>query len=1556
MKKILFTFTILCFFYYVNGKNTFSDLVISSSIITDSINVQDSIVNLEYFVDNDPGFGNGTQLTAPVSDIVNFNFNVDLNSATNGFHVLFIRVYDSKNNWSSTQNVPFYKFSTNTSNITQLEYFIDTDPGFGNGSQFNTSLSNTTSTNLIVPLQNTPNGFHTLYIRAKDDQNRWSSTLNSSFYKFNTNGTSITQLEYFFDTEPGYGNGIKLTTVFADTISTNFNIPLQNTNEKFHILYTRTKDDQGQWSTTQNMPFHLTQLAPSTGINISQLEYFFDTDPGYGNGTSVTTANNEEITSNFTADLSMLTSSFHSLYIRAKDSLNRWSTTQLDTFSICVAPPKTTQPIGATYLCINSQNINYTTTKLHDTTLTYKWRINPESAGTINWNNTSATTATVDLNENFIGTAYIIAITKNNCGETPSDSLMINIINVPENASTPIGQQLVHNEQTGITYSVAAIPNATSYIWTLPVGATGTSSTNTISVNYNNNAVSGNITVKGNNNCGNGVSDSLYITVSPLPADAGTISGPINVCKGQTDVVYTVPPIAGADYYYWILPAGVIGTSITNSIIVNIGNNTQSDSIKVYGYNSHGNGTSTALMINVNSIPTDAGIIIGDPIVCSNKSGYTYTINPIDNATSYLWALPNGAIGTSSTNSINVSYDTNSVNGVITVEGTNLCGNSTPSSKSIIVNQTPSAPIVTVKDYCGYSVLSTTLLDPLLWNTGETTSSITVYNRSSYSVTTTQNGCTSAFGNGTANLIPLPPTPIVMVQNGCGYSILSTTSTDSLLWNTGATSSSITVYNTNTYTVTSTINGCTSLGGSGVTSPITPVTQNINIVATSNPSYQDYLVTYTANVDHPLNGQNYKWHVNNSLKDSLFTNTFTYVPNNGDTITCTLVPSACYSGGNSNPIIMNVYPQVLPFASGIISGNNPVCQGQNNVVYTIPVIPNVDSYIWTLPSGATGTSNTNSIIVNFGNDAISDSIKVKGHNLMGDGIASSIFINVNPLPSGSGIITGENIVCKGQNNVSYNVTNINNATSYIWTMPLGASGSNSIDTIKLNYSTSSYSGYLTVCGHNSCGNGGLIIDTIIVTNTQPDPSGAITGQTIVCQGQDSVIYSVPEIANATSYIWNLPTGANGISNTNYIKVNYGTSAISGNITVKGHNKCGDGIEASLPITINHIPDTAGIITGLTNVCSGEKGVVYTVSPIQGAATYIWTLPASITGNSSSNSITVNFGNSPLTDTIKVRGQNTNCYGVSSTLIFNINIIPAGAGIIMTDSLVYQGQSVIVCTVPTIQNATSYIWTFPNGNSDTSSSNSIMVNYASLAFSGNISVKGHSSCGDGISSSHYINVNSSKILHLTAMLQEYFNSSTGLMNQTLGINWDTGDLFKNFSGTTVDTVTVLIRKTNISADLLSSFPIDTVFYGVNLNNNGLITISLSAGITGYHYIEIKHRNSIETWSDSVDFSTDTIRYDFYNHISQFALDGGMFINNNHAFIWGGDVNQNGNLESADATFIYVSANSDDPIVNNGYVICDIDGNGNLDSQDYGLAYNNANIGANIINPFSYLKKK
>jgi predicted outer membrane repeat protein len=81
----------------------------------------------------------------------------------------------------------------------------------------------------------------------------------------------------------------------------------------------------------------------------------------------------------------------------------------------------------------------------------------------------------------------------------------------------------------------------------------------------------------------------------------------------------------------------------------------------------------------------------------------------------------------------------------------------------------------------------------------------------------------------------------------------------------------------------------------------------------------------------------------------------------------------------------------------------------------------------------------------------------------------------------------------------------------------------------------------------------------------------IIGQTTVCPGQKSVNYSVPTIANATSYVWTLPSGATGTSTTNSITVEYGTYATSGNVTVKGNNSCGDGAASTLAITVNAIP-------------------------------------------------------------------------------------------------------------------------------------------------------------------------------------------------------------------------------------------------------------------------------------------------------------------------------------------------------------------------------------------------
>ena len=90
----------------------------------------------------------------------------------------------------------------------------------------------------------------------------------------------------------------------------------------------------------------------------------------------------------------------------------------------------------------------------------------------------------------------------------------------------------------------------------------------------------------------------------------------------------------------------------------------------------------------------------------------------------------------------------------------------------------------------------------------------------------------------------IPSTPSVNVVNNCnGTSTLSTTASGTLLWNTTETSSSITVSNVGTYTVTQTANGCVSAAGSGVAAPKTNNTGDTT--ASACGSFVWYGVTYS---------------------------------------------------------------------------------------------------------------------------------------------------------------------------------------------------------------------------------------------------------------------------------------------------------------------------------------------------------------------------------------------------------------------------------------------------------------------------------------------------------------------------------------------------------------------------------------------------------------------------------------------------------------------------------------------------------------------------------------
>jgi hypothetical protein len=77
----------------------------------------------------------------------------------------------------------------------------------------------------------------------------------------------------------------------------------------------------------------------------------------------------------------------------------------------------------------------------------------------------------------------------------------------------------------------------------------------------------------------------------------------------------------------------------------------------------------------------------------------------------------------------------------------------------------------------------------------------------------------------------VPSAPSVSVTNNCGNSVLTASGSGSLLWSNGATTSSITVTTAGTYTVTRTVNGCTSNATSAVAAPKTAPVLSSNLAA-----------------------------------------------------------------------------------------------------------------------------------------------------------------------------------------------------------------------------------------------------------------------------------------------------------------------------------------------------------------------------------------------------------------------------------------------------------------------------------------------------------------------------------------------------------------------------------------------------------------------------------------------------------------------------------------------------------------------------------------------------
>ena len=423
--------------------------------------------------------------------------------------------------------------------------------------------------------------------------------------------------------------------------------------------------------------------------------------------------------------------------------------------------------------------------------------------------------------------------------------------------------------------------------------------------------------------------------------------------------------------------------------------------------------------------------------------------------------------------------------------------------------------------------------------------------------------------------------------------------------------------------------------------------------------------------------------------------------------------------------------QGLQLQPGNISAAETViCPGVSQT-YSIIAVTGASSYQWTLPSGWTGSSTSNSITATAGTTG--GTISVKAINDCGTGEAETIDITVKAgTPNVPGNITGETSVCPGISQ-TYSIAVVNNATEYIWSLPSGWSGSSSTNSIDVTTGASG-SGNISVQAKNDCGTSAVKTLAVSVKPGTPDQPGAISGTAEVCPGiQQS--YSVTAVPGATSYEWTLPnSGWTGTSTTNSITVTSGSSG--GDITVKALNDCGTSQEQTLTITVKPgTPATPSAISGANTVCPGTSEV-YSITPLDGATEYIWTLPSGWSGNSTSETITVTTGQSG-SGNITVKAKNDCGTSTAASISVSVNKpAPVMSGIITGTAEVCSTATGLQYSIPAITNATDYIWSLPNGWNITGGSNTNKITVSASSNSGNISVVAKNTCGESSPSANF----------------------------------------------------------------------------------------------------------------------------------------------------------------------------------------------------------------------------
>jgi len=344
------------------------------------------------------------------------------------------------------------------------------------------------------------------------------------------------------------------------------------------------------------------------------------------------------------------------------------------------------------------------------------------------------------------------------------------------------------------------------------------------------------------------------------PDTATQIYGPVTICPNATGIVYSIDALQNTTDYNWCVTNGLTITSgqHTTSITVSAGSTVSTDTISVYGINSCDNGFPQLLIVNTLAGPSPS--ITGPNTSCTGTQEAYHTEAGMNG---YTWTVSSGGIINSQNNNLcTVTWNQPGAQWIkVNYTDAQGCAASTSFQYDVLVDA--GAPV-------GISISSTS--NSVCAGTPVTFTATPVNPGSSPVYLWKVNGVTVGGNSSTCSYIP---------ATGDVVTCMLTSSNTVCTSNNPATSNSITM----------------------IVTPGPPV--GISLSPSSNPVCDGTSVTFVAT---PVNGGTtpaFQWFVNGT-PFGINSQTFSFIPNNGDLVSCTMTSSEiCVTG---NPASSIQYP------------------------------------------------------------------------------------------------------------------------------------------------------------------------------------------------------------------------------------------------------------------------------------------------------------------------------------------------------------------------------------------------------------------------------------------------------------------------------------------------------------------------------------------------------------------------------------------------------------------------------------------------------------------------